>query len=218
MYCKTLVMLVAVLGLSACKQDPSQTTQTATAQPLVAEVPKIEEEVLPPKVDTIVAQAPVEEVAPKPKPKPVAPKPTTAKPTTAKAVEPSPKPAPAQPKIAFENTAIAFGTIEQGDIVNRSFHFRNTGTAPLTIIGADVTCGCTYPAYPFEPIAPGGTGSIDVTFNSKGKFGEQKPVVTLKTNAGVHKLYLEGRVNAELQAAQPAAPTSAPTSTPEPQK
>lgn len=120
-------------------------------------------------------------------------------------VKVAPQPATSgKAQIAFDQTTIPFGLIEQGEVVNRSFNFRNTGSAPLQIIGADVTCGCTYPAYPFDPIEPGKTGKIDVTFNSKGKFGEQKPVVTLRTNAGVHKLYLEGRVNAELQPVTPA--------------
>lgn len=99
-------------------------------------------------------------------------------------------------KIKFEETTFKFGTIKTGDKVNHKFKFKNTGNAPLVIKNVDVSCGCTFPSYPFLPIKPGEAGEIDVTFNSEHKVGRQKPTVTVVTNGRPRtlKLYLEGFV------------------------
>ena len=99
-------------------------------------------------------------------------------------------------KIEFEETTYKFGTIKTGDKVNHKFKFTNTGNAPLVIKNVDVTCGCTFPSYPFLPIEPGEEGEIDVTFNSEHKIGSQKPTVTVVTNGRPRtlKLHMEGFV------------------------
>ncbi len=99
-------------------------------------------------------------------------------------------------KINFEETTHKFGTIKTGDKVTHKFKFTNTGNAPLVIKNVDVSCGCTFPSYPFLPIKPGEEGEIDVTFNSEHKIGRQKPTVTVVTNGRPRtlKLYMEGFV------------------------
>ena len=54
-----------------------------------------------------------------------------------------------------------------------------TAIAPLIISDAKGSCGCTVLDHPKEPIAPGATASIDVTFDSKGRIGKQSKAVTL---------------------------------------
>jgi len=99
-------------------------------------------------------------------------------------------------KIKFEETTHKFGTIKTGDKISHKFKFTNTGNAPLVIKNVDVSCGCTFPSYPFLPIKPGEAGEIDVTFNSEHKMGRQKPTVTVVTNGRPRtlKLYMEGFV------------------------
>ena len=47
-----------------------------------------------------------------------------------------------------------------------------------------VSCGCTTPkGWPRDPIPPGASGEITVSFNSAGKMGMQNKPVTLITNA-----------------------------------
>lgn len=101
-------------------------------------------------------------------------------------------------RIAFDSDVFEFGTIKPGDVIKHKFEFTNTGDADLVIKGADVTCGCTYPSYPFIPIPPKERGFIEVTYDSKGKLGRQKPTVTLTTNAGTKKISLEGFVISEM--------------------
>ena len=45
------------------------------------------------------------------------------------------------------------------------------------------TCGCTVPSWPKEPVAPGKTAEIKVSFNSAGKMGKQNSVVRIYSNA-----------------------------------
>ena len=115
----------------------------------------------------------------------------------------APKPATGttgRPKMQFAQTIHTFEPIEEGEKVTRVFKFTNTGTGPLEITNAEVSCGCTYPSYPFLPVAPGESGEVTVTFNSKGKFGKQKPIVTIYTNTPEKqfKLMLEGEVITEV--------------------
>ena len=80
---------------------------------------------------------------------------------------------PTNPKMDFEATEWDFGEIDQGDAVDYAFKFVNSGTDPLIITNAKGSCGCTVPEWPREPVAPGGTGVINVKYNSKGKKGKQ---------------------------------------------
>ncbi|MEI9956761.1 MAG: DUF1573 domain-containing protein [Ferruginibacter sp.] len=62
-----------------------------------------------------------------------------------------------------------FGTITDGEKVEFSYRFKNTGTNPLVIIDAHASCGCTVPEKPENAIMPGETGFLKVVFNSSGK-------------------------------------------------
>lgn len=87
------------------------------------------------------------------------------------------------PVIAFEESSRDFGNIKQGDKVEHVFKFENKGKVPLVISNVAATCGCTVPAWPKEPIAPGQKGEIKVSFNSAGKMGKQNSVVRIYSNA-----------------------------------
>ncbi len=92
-------------------------------------------------------------------------------------------PAGDAPVISFKETEHDFGTIKDGEVVNHTFTFTNTGKSPLIIESATSTCGCTVPEVPKEPIAPGAEGSIKVEFNSSGKGGQQAmKTITVKAN------------------------------------
>ena len=83
----------------------------------------------------------------------------------------------------FEKSEHDFGTINEGDVVETSFVFTNTGNSDLTILDARGSCGCTVPEYPKNtPIAPGESGEIKVKFDSSNKPGNQAKTVTLTTN------------------------------------
>src|SRR5687768_16817628 len=55
-----------------------------------------------------------------------------------------------------------FGKITDGEKVEYSFRFKNSGKNPLIITNASASCGCTVPEKPEAPIKPGETGFIKV--------------------------------------------------------
>ena len=55
--------------------------------------------------------------------------------------------------ISYENDVYDFGSITQGEKVNHTFNFTNTGESDLVIVSAKGSCGCTVPSWPKEPIS-----------------------------------------------------------------
>lgn len=89
-----------------------------------------------------------------------------------------------KPAISFTQKDYNFGMVsEKGGNVSCDFEFTNTGDAPLVIISATASCGCTRPSYPTEPIAPGEKGKIKVTYVPEGRPGEFVRMVKVRTNA-----------------------------------
>ncbi|MGC6470150.1 MAG: DUF1573 domain-containing protein [Flavobacteriales bacterium] len=86
------------------------------------------------------------------------------------------------PQFSFEKDVHDFGQLIDGEKVAYSFKFTNSGDAPLIISSAKGSCGCTVPNWPKDPIAPGESGTIDVSFNSSGRTGKQNKAVTLTAN------------------------------------
>ena len=87
------------------------------------------------------------------------------------------------PALVFEKASHDFGDIYQGDKVQHTFTFKNTGTEPLIITNVQVTCGCTAPKWPKDPVVPGQEGEITIQFNSAGKMGRQNKIITIVSNA-----------------------------------
>ena len=86
------------------------------------------------------------------------------------------------PVMSFDETEYDFGNIAKGTNVEHKFTFTNTGDAPLVIVDAKSSCGCTVPNPPKEPIGVGETGEMLVKFNSKGKPNIQNKTVTITAN------------------------------------
>lgn len=95
-----------------------------------------------------------------------------------------------QAAIKFDKEEHDFGTLLQGEVVSYSFHFTNIGNMPLIISEVGSSCGCTVGDYPREPIAPGKTGDIKVTYNSAGHHGFQSRFLTVMSNTNPAKTTL----------------------------
>ena len=83
------------------------------------------------------------------------------------------------------------GTINEGQVVDISYRFKNTGTTPLVIKNVTVSCGCTVAEKPEKPIAPGAEGVIKASFNSSGKAGRNSKDIYVYANTKgteAHKL------------------------------
>lgn len=86
------------------------------------------------------------------------------------------------PVIQFESVTHDFGKVIQGERLSYSFKFKNTGHSNLIISYVESTCGCTTSTPPKEPIKPGDSGEIKVTFDSKTKSGEVSNQVLITAN------------------------------------
>jgi hypothetical protein len=105
-------------------------------------------------------------------------------------------PASVATTVAFAETTHEFGTIAEGDVVEHTFTFTNTGDTPLIIQDAQTTCGCTVPKKPEAPVPPGETGEIQVRFDSQGKAGVQNKAVTITANTepATTRLFIKANV------------------------
>ncbi|MCT4581038.1 MAG: DUF1573 domain-containing protein [Flavobacteriales bacterium] len=85
-------------------------------------------------------------------------------------------------EISFETETHDYGVIQQHGDGTYDFVFKNTGSVPLLISECVGSCGCTVPEWPREPIAPGASAKLKVTYDTK-RVGVINKSVTIKSNA-----------------------------------
>ena len=86
-------------------------------------------------------------------------------------------------EITFDRVFHDFGLVSEGEIVKTIFKFTNTSENDLYIVDAMGSCGCTVPKYPKNvPIKPGGTGEIEVNFDTNGRPDLQQKMVKVSAN------------------------------------
>ena len=107
------------------------------------------------------------------------------------------------PVMTFDEREHDFGTISEGDTVEHTFTFTNTGNAPLVVTNAKGSCGCTVPTWSKEPIAPGESGTMVVKFNSNGKPNQQIKTVNITANTEAGKELI--KIKAFVTPKKPAA-------------
>jgi len=96
--------------------------------------------------------------------------------------------------IAVENATHDFGKINESDgSVSHTFVVTNKGDAPLVITRVVASCGCTTPIWTKEPIAPGKTGKIDITFNPLNRPGAFSKTISVYSNGKVGSFILSIR-------------------------
>ncbi len=106
------------------------------------------------------------------------------------------------PRMEFTTNIHDFGRVTEGEKLTYSFKFKNTGKSNLIIVSADASCGCTVPAFPTKPIAPGAEDYITVTFNSTGKLGFNDKTVTVVSNCQPNSTLLRIKAQVDPAAAQ----------------
>lgn len=98
--------------------------------------------------------------------------------------------------ITFNNNTFDFGNAKEGDVLEHTFKFTNTGTEPLYIHDVSVSCGCTIPNWDKAPIPPKGTGELKIIFDTKTKSGQQVKLVKVLANTDpkATSLFIKGFV------------------------
>lgn len=87
-----------------------------------------------------------------------------------------------------------FGNVPEGPSASFDFELKNIGKVPIIISNAHGSCGCTVPTWPKEPILPGKTSKITVTYSTQGRPGQINKTVTVTTNVGTKVLKISGNV------------------------
>jgi hypothetical protein len=98
------------------------------------------------------------------------------------------------PVIKFNVVVHDYGTIYQGADGNCNFSFKNEGDEPLILSNVRSSCGCTVPSWPKDPILPGQTSSIKVTYDTK-RLGTISKQITVSSNATEPSLVLNIKGN-----------------------
>jgi hypothetical protein len=88
-----------------------------------------------------------------------------------------------QAEVKFEEQQHDFGTVREGEVVSWEFKFTNTGDTLLIISRVVTPCGCTVAEWPKDPIKPGESGKIKVSFDSKGRPGRFNKTITVLSNS-----------------------------------
>lgn len=100
--------------------------------------------------------------------------------------------------LRFDTTTWNFGNIQEvGGKVSHTFHFTNMHTSPVVIEEVISTCGCAISVYSKQPVKPGHTGTITVTFDPKGRTNFFSKSIRVVSNSGqsVNTLWVKGTIN-----------------------
>lgn len=87
------------------------------------------------------------------------------------------------PAVEWLSTTHNFGAFDEDmGPVSCRFGYTNTGDEPLAVTAVHASCGCTTPRYDVEPLAPGDTAYITVTYDPTGRPGSFSKTVAVMTN------------------------------------
>lgn len=87
-------------------------------------------------------------------------------------------------KIVFDETEHDFGNFKETDgVQTTTFKFTNGGDVPLVLNNVRASCGCTTPKWTKEPVAPGASGEILVSYDPKNRPNSFNKTVTVASNA-----------------------------------
>lgn len=86
------------------------------------------------------------------------------------------------PEIEFEKLVHDYGDVQYNGNGECEFRFTNTGNEPLILQKPKSSCGCTVPTWPKEPILPGESNVIKVTYKTT-KVGAINKSITVTSNA-----------------------------------
>ena len=99
--------------------------------------------------------------------------------------------------ISAEETSFDFGTIKEANgNVSHTFQIKNIGDSPLVLTRVIASCGCTTPEWTKEPIEPGTTGDVTITYNPQNRPGPFVKTISVYSNGktGSFILTIRGEV------------------------
>lgn len=89
-----------------------------------------------------------------------------------------------KPQIVFEKLEHDFGSFKESDgIQSVTFKFKNKGAVPLVLSNVRASCGCTTPKWTREPVVPGSSGEIQVSYDPRNRPGSFNKTIMVSSNA-----------------------------------
>lgn len=106
--------------------------------------------------------------------------------------------------VEFNEKTHDFGVVkEEQNRITTEFTFVNTSTTPITLKNVRASCGCTAPKWQKEPVLPGESGTITVTYTTTGRPGNFQKSVSVVLSNGTEDfsevLYIKGEVTPKAQ-------------------
>lgn len=111
-------------------------------------------------------------------------------PTSAKAESAVKSEVAVGPKADWKATTVDLGNVDFMVSKDAEFVLTNNGNQPLLITSAKASCGCTNLRYSQEPVLPGKSTTMAVTFNGSGN-GPFRKSITVQTNASENPTILQ---------------------------
>ena len=99
-------------------------------------------------------------------------------------------------EFSIDKSLHKFPNTKQGEQLSHDYIITNTGDEPLIISDYKVSCTCTKATLPEEPIQPGETFPLTVTFDTKDKYYYQDRTILLVANTKkeIHKIRFKVKV------------------------
>lgn len=99
-------------------------------------------------------------------------------------------------KLSLDKEVHDYGKIKKGADGSCYFTITNTGSEPLTITNAQGSCGCTVPSWPKEPIIPGESAKMKVTYatNRVGPINKSVTITSNSVDGKVKMVKIKGEV------------------------
>jgi hypothetical protein len=94
------------------------------------------------------------------------------------------------PAFEFVKTEHDFGKIIDGVRVSFKYKFNNVGGSPLVVSFVKTSCGCTVSNWTKEPVEPGKSGFIELSFDSSHRKGPNHKMATVMANTQPNTLTL----------------------------
>jgi hypothetical protein len=86
------------------------------------------------------------------------------------------------PMLSFTETQHDFGKVKEGQVVDYTFKFKNTGKRVLEVKNVSTSCGCTVALISSKILKPGEEGTLRVELDTKDREGKMNRNVTIQSN------------------------------------
>lgn len=99
-------------------------------------------------------------------------------------------------EFSIDKSVHKFPDTKQGELITHDYLITNTGDEPLIISDYKVGCTCTKAVLPAEPIQPGDTFALNVSFdtNEKYYFQDRTIILVANTKKKMHKIRFKVKV------------------------